>query len=49
MVKDHKKDIAEFEEAGKMVKNDDLKSFIEKSTETMKSHLEKIEKISKSE
>ncbi|MGH7936363.1 MAG: DUF4142 domain-containing protein [Chthoniobacterales bacterium] len=49
MVKDHKTDIAEFEEAGKMVKNDDLKNFIEKSTETMKGHLEKIEKISKSE
>jgi putative membrane protein len=46
MVKDHKMDIAEFEKADKKVKNDDLKSFIENSTETMKGHLEKIEKFS---
>jgi len=46
MVKDHKMDIAEFEKADKTVKNSDLKSFIENSTETMKGHLEKIEKFS---
>lgn len=49
MIKDHKKDIAEFEEAAKEVKNEDLKSFIQNSTEMMKGHLEKIEKISKAE
>ena len=45
MVKDHKMDIAEFEKAGKMVKNEDLKKFINDSLETMKDHLEKIEKF----
>ena len=45
MVKDHKKDIAEFEKADKQVKNEDLKKFIEDSMETMKGHLEKIEKF----
>ncbi len=45
MVKDHKKDIAEFNEADKMAKNSDLKSFIEDSMATMKGHLEKIEKF----
>lgn len=45
MVKDHKMDIAEFEKADKEVKNEDLKKFIENSMETMKGHLEKIEKF----
>lgn len=45
MVKDHKMDIAEFEKAGKMVKNEDLKKFINDSLETMKDHLEKIQKF----
>jgi putative membrane protein len=45
MVKDHKKDIAEFEQAKNEVKNDDLKSFISNSTETMKDHLQRIEKF----
>lgn len=45
MVKAHKKDIAAFEQAGKMVKNDDLKKFIDDSTPMMKDHLEKIQKF----
>lgn len=45
MVKDHKMDIAEFEKADKEVKNEDLKKFIEDSMETMKGHLEKIQKF----
>lgn len=43
MVKDHKKDIAEFEQAEKTVKNDDLKKFISNSLDTMKDHLQKIQ------
>lgn len=45
MVTDHKKDIAEFEAAQKTVKSEDLKEFIEHSLETMKDHLQKIEKF----
>jgi putative membrane protein len=45
MVKDHEKDIAEFEKADKMVKNEDLKKFIEDSIPMMKDHLEKIKKF----
>lgn len=45
MVKDHKKDIGEFEKAGQMTKNDDLKKFINDSLDMMKGHLEKIQKF----
>ena len=45
MVKDHKKDVAEFTKAKDEVKNDDLKSFISDSVETMKDHLTRIEKF----
>ena len=45
MVKDHEMDIAEFERADKMVKNPDLKKFIEDSIPMMKDHLEKIKKF----
>ncbi len=45
MVKDHKMDIAEFEKAGKMAKNEDLKKFIDESLEKMKDHLEMIQKF----
>lgn len=45
MVKDHKKDIAEFEKAGETVKNADLKKFTEDNLPTLKGHLEKIEKF----
>lgn len=45
MVKDHKKDISEFEAAKGTVKNEDLKKFIDDSLETMKGHLEKIQKF----
>ncbi len=45
MVKDHEKDIAEFEKADTTVKNPDLKKFIEDSLPMMKDHLEKIKKF----
>jgi putative membrane protein len=46
MVMDHEKDVAEFEKAGKEVKNEDLKKFIDDSVPTMKEHLEMIKKFS---
>lgn len=46
MVMAHEKDIAEFEKAGKEVKNEDLKKFIDDSVPTMKEHLEMIKKFS---
>ena len=45
MVKDHEKDVAEFERAKSTVKNDDLKKFIDDSVPTMKDHLDKIKKF----
>jgi putative membrane protein len=45
MIKDHKKDISEFEKADQTVKNPDLKKFIEDSTPMMKDHLETIQKF----
>lgn len=46
MVMDHEKDVAEFENAGKEVKNEDLKKFIDDSVPTMKEHLDMIKKFS---
>ncbi len=43
MVQDHKKDVSEWEEAEKTVKNDDLKKFIGDNLPTLKDHLEKIQ------
>ena len=45
MIKDHEKDIAEFQKADKEVKNDDLKKFIEDSIPTMQEHLDMIKKF----
>ena len=45
MVRDHEKDIAEFEKADKEVKNPALKKFIENALPMMKDHLEKIKKF----
>ncbi len=45
MVKAHQMDIAAFEKADGMVKNEELKKFIEDSVPTMKDHLEKIQKF----
>lgn len=45
MVKDHEKDIAEFEKADKEVSNADLKKFIEDSVPVMKDHLAAIQKF----
>lgn len=45
MVKDHEKDIAEFEKAGTEVKDADLKKFIEDTVPMMKEHLEIIKKF----
>jgi putative membrane protein len=46
MVKDHKKDISEFENAKGEVKNDDLKKFIDDTVPVMKEHLDMVQKIS---
>jgi putative membrane protein len=45
MVSDHRKDIAEFETAGKEVKNADLKKFIDDTVPVMKDHLDTIQKF----
>lgn len=45
MVKDHKKDIAEFEGAQGEVKNEDLKKFIADTIPMMKEHLEMAQKM----
>ena len=45
MVKDHKKDVAEFEEAENQVKNEDLKKFISDTLPVLKEHLELAEKM----
>ena len=45
MVKDHKKDIAEFERAQGEVKNEDLKKFISDTVPVMKEHLEMVQKM----
>lgn len=45
MVQDHKKDIAEFEEAQGEVNNEDLKKFISDTVPIMKEHLEMVEKM----
>jgi putative membrane protein len=45
MVKDHKKDIAEFEAAQGEVKNEDLKKFIGDTIPVMKEHLEMAQKM----
>ena len=45
MVNDHRKDISEFETAGKQVKNADLKKFIDSTVPVMKDHLDAIQKF----
>ncbi|MES2419265.1 MAG: DUF4142 domain-containing protein [Bacteroidota bacterium] len=47
MVKDHKDDIKEFEEAFEKVKDPDLKAFINKTLPTLRAHLRAIEEIQK--
>ena len=45
MVKDHEKDIAEFEKASGEVKDADLKKFIDDTIPVMKNHLEMVKKM----
>lgn len=45
MVKDHKKDIGEFEDASKVVTYPDMKAFIDNTLPVLKKHLAAIEKI----
>ncbi len=45
MVEDHKKDIAEFEEASRAVKDAELKAFAEKTLPTLRRHLERIQTL----
>jgi len=46
MVRDHKEDAAEFEQASKSLSDPDLKGFAEKTLTVVKTHLEHAEKIS---
>jgi putative membrane protein len=45
MVKDHQKDVAEFERESKMAKDPAVKSFAEQTLPTLKEHLKEAEKI----
>jgi putative membrane protein len=45
MVKDHEKDIAEFEKAQGEVKNEDLKKFISDTVPVMKEHLSMVKEM----
>ena len=45
MLKDHKKTVAEFEQAQGEVKNEDLKKFISDTLPVLKEHLEMVEKM----
>jgi putative membrane protein len=49
MVEDHKHDVDEFEKAATKLKDPDLKAFAEKTLPVLKSHLENITEIKKSE
>jgi len=46
MVDDHKKDVGEFEDASKNLKDADLKAFVDKTLPVLKGHLDKITAIS---
>jgi len=45
MVKDHQKDVAEFERMSKMAKDPAIKNFAEQTLPTLKDHLKEAEKI----
>ena len=45
MVKDHQKDVAEFERESKMAKDPAIKSFAEQTLPTLKDHLKEAERI----
>jgi len=45
MVKDHKKDLKEFQEAAKELKDPDLRAFAEKTTATIQEHLSSAEQL----
>ena len=45
MVKDHRKDVAEFEHESKMAKDPAIKSFAEQTLPTLREHLKEAEKI----
>lgn len=45
MVKDHRKDVAEFEQEAKMAKDQQIKSFVEQTLPTLKDHLQEAERI----
>jgi putative membrane protein len=47
-IKDHKKDIKEFEKASKDVKDPELKAFIDKTLPTLREHLAAAEKLPQS-
>jgi putative membrane protein len=45
MVKDHKKDVGEFQRESKMAKDDDLKNFAAQTLPTLQEHLKQIQSI----
>ena len=45
MVKDHQKDVAEFERESKMAKDPAVKSFAEQALPTLRDHLKEAQKI----
>lgn len=47
-VKDHKKDVKEFEKASKSAKDPDVKAFAAKTLPTLQSHLQQAESLEKS-
>lgn len=47
MIKDHKKDVKEFEDVAKDSKDADVKAFAEKTLPTLRSHLQKVEELQK--
>ena len=47
MVADHKKDVAEFEEASKSAKDPEVKAFAEKTLPTLRAHLDRVLNLQK--
>jgi putative membrane protein len=47
MVRDHQKDVAEFEKAGRTLSDADLKAFVQQTLPTLKEHLAKAQQLQK--
>ena len=46
MLKDHEKDVREFEQAAKQLTNPDLKAWVEKALPALRDHLDRARAIS---